>query len=380
MLIHVHVSATRLAARGDTLALDAIENVLRAHREAKHLASLDTDGLDSLEGHQQLSSGARGALRDIRGRRPVISGLRKEVPRYLELVDPNIETGTASERPEQRVIRADIRSFHDSAPLQRAVLLAENQTDAAFYCWLGRARISHHRWDHVDVAFQLRSGGGSQLEREFESASNDGFIVLAIADSDQKCKDGARGSTWNGLRRAATGKPPYQAARVLDVRMVENLIPTSLLRAALQDAGTQRQVERLSHLESSIGERFRAYADLKKGVTLFWIRKKLPPGSAEAVFWGGIERAVKDTEGNDAWNCPEPADCLDDAGREAKPCTCFVIPRLGKGTLESVISFLQKESPADAYAHVDFFRDSTLARLSDDILSWGCSRGWQLRA
>jgi hypothetical protein len=376
MLIHVHSSAVRLVMSGDRVALDALENVLRAHREAKHVASLERSDLDGLAGHGELSRQANGTISDLRFRNKEIRGLRQELPAYLELGDGPEFCDVIERRGSQQVLRVELRRFEDSETTQRAVLLAENRTDAIFYHLLGEGRAEDRRWSHVRVTFELRGGGGSQLAREFSQVADQGRVLLAIADSDQRCPGGSFGSTWNALR--GVSQRPYQRAVALHVREAENLVPLVLLRESLPHRSVQSAIDRIQELERVSTEPWRAHADLKEGVTTFWIRRGTADKANERSFWKSVEQAALVAEKAGYKACDEPLPCNDEKGDEARPCSCFLVPSLGTKMLEAVVQRL-KERWTGMSRYFDFDTDQRLAGLGDDLLCWGCSLAWVKR-
>lgn len=363
MLIHIDSSAIADAVDRESpsraRSLACIEHVLLAHEQGKHVVSLAIEDLRRLSGELVAAPRALATLRKVQGEWSQIAGLRKAMAWHLELgVGGSFDGREAPVEGGRTVVRAALHHFDDFERVGRAILFGEHLKDADLYTAMGRALLARRGW-RVAIACEGRLGGGSTLAETFERAADDGRIVLAIADSDQRCPDGRIRETARALLRSAAGKPAFQRAVVLHVRAAENLLPLALYEEALAPHPTTPSIpERLQHLERAVAASLCAYTNLKHGVKLYQIGQ-MTLESPERTFWDQISRAAKRDQ------CTAMVECTNET-----ECRCLVVEGLGERALARVVDWLKKQDPKHVARLLSIEKDPKLERLCEQIMCW----------
>ncbi len=374
MLIHLHPSAiTDVTGECPTSgrSLRCLEHLLLAHRDGLHLVSMDPEDARRLQrsgAFEKMSGEERGTLDRIRATAAELQGLRDELACSMVLGVGVEFDGRVVDLPEGRAsIQASLHHFDTIMRAAATVLLCENGTDSDFYLALGRLLLAVRRWRSLRLVCEPRGGGGSQLGEELARIAELGRIVLAIADGDQRCPGGARGSTARGLMEAARGRPAFQHAHVLDAREIENLVPLDVYRIAFEYLGGRaRQLSALALLRPLSAAEL-AHADLKDGITLHRIDHRMERGSAEHATWLALARRRGRTQ---CWRAGG-VECS-----EAGECECFVVERLGAAILGDVVRWLVEVGhrlPGRTAERLCLTRGSPLEEIADKVIAWTCA-------
>lgn len=374
MLIHLDASAIAdLTGDGPTSgrSLRCLEHLLLAHRDGLHLVSMDPEDarrLQRSEAFEKMSGEERGTLDRIRATAAELQGLRDELVCSMVLGLGAEFDGRVVKLPGGRTsIQASLHCFDTFMRAGATVLLCENATDSDFYLALGRLLLALRQWRNLKLVCEPRGGGGSQVGEEFARIAELGRIVLAIADGDQKCPGGGRGSTARGLLEAARGRPGFQHAHVLDAREIENLVPLDVYRIAFEYLGGRApQISALALLRPLSAIEL-VHADLKDGITLHRIDHRMEQGSAEHATWFALARRRGRTQ------CWRPGGVECGAARE---CECFVVERLGGSILGDVVRWLREVGhrvPARTAERLGVAKGSALEEVGDKVLAWTCA-------
>ncbi|MRG94321.1 hypothetical protein [Polyangium spumosum] len=364
MLIHIDGSAVADAIAGNERSHGSIENLLLAHHGGVHIVSFDLRDAESMRAVDWSPRARRVLNRFIEEHYAQIAGLRSDVAWHLELgLGPDFD-GKARSLPDGRsAIRASLHDFESLDAVARSILLGENKTDAELFELLGLMRRAMRGWEHLDMLCTLRGGGGSQLGREFAALPSRGTIVLAVADSDKRHRDGGHGESYHGLEKEAAKRPAYQRARLLPRRTAEAVVPLSVYRevfGAKNGDHRVRAVERLEVLVSSASGECIQYAHLKQGITLYQVEH--PRTADEGIYWRDVaQKAERD-------RCTKPENkCV-----KRDECKCFVVDKLGDGALVDVIAWMKTvPREKDLAKRFNFAEDHDLRALADEVLSWG---------
>ena len=369
MLIRIDSSGVEDAAGdGPTAAssLDALEMLLRAHGQGKHVLSVEATARKALR-DRPLSHLARASLDRIVADRASIESLRKSLRHHLVAgVGPAFD-GSEERQGDRVVLKAPLHHFSgDFERAGRSVLVGEDRTDVELFECFGRAWLAKKGW-RTELACELRGGGGSSIADVFEGAAADGRIVLALADSDATCPDGALGQTCHKLLKAAEGKPSFQRARSLPVRAAENLIPLSIYDEALaphtaDHTGTSAfgRLETLS--KRPVPPAWKDHADLKDGLTLAHVEGMAD--SPGGQFWRDV--ATRAGRG-ECWRQPR---C-----KKREECSCFVTDGLGKQVLARVVRWMKAQPPRHVGNLLDFGAAPHVDDVTDQVVAWGIAPG-----
>lgn len=381
MLIRLDRTAVDAALQGEEKdrSLKAIENLLRAHDGRKHLLVVEASASRLLE--SDLSKWARGTLRSLLDTLSETGDLPRRLRIHVIVGAGQGFDGRVVQLGERHVLQHPLTAFEDFERAVRAVLIAEDETDADVYLELGRAMVfAEHDMRRAPV-LEIRGGGGSSLHDAYSSALKSGRMTLAVTDSDRDSPHGGIGPTAHGLRRAVAdvdgwlvdlGNPtqnrqptPSQTrapacAVVLHVRMLENLIPLAIH----EQASSSKAVPALMALRTrSASPPWLDHAHLKDGLRLRQIDEK---PEAEQRFWREACSALGFSD------CREPPECA-----SAKDCRCEVVPALDHKAAEGVLAWLER-APLEQACRLWGFRESSpieapaqLRQLAEWIMCWG---------
>ncbi|WP_437953886.1 hypothetical protein WME98_26705 [Sorangium sp. So ce296] len=368
MLLHLHESAAADALSNSATARGShasIENLLLAHFDGNHVISLRPEDAEALLGSAHgWSPRARRALQHVDENFAQIAGLRDEVPWSIELGIGAAFDGTAREVPGgRRVIRAPLSAFDRTHKTACCVLLGENRIDAGLFAELGIMMLAQRRWEAIDMVHEPRGGGGDTIASEFGSLADQGRIVLAIGDTDQRHPGGAVGGTYRKLAEAAKDRPTYQRARPLHVRTAEALVPLAIYREVLSSPERLTRIDRIAQLLRSAPADVLRYAHLKDGLRLHQVDNPRTP--EEGKYW----RPIAKNCGRDRCN---QASCEQCTKREE--CKCYVVDALGADALSAVVSWMQaRKSKRDLAKRFRLLEDedAALKELADEVLAFG---------
>lgn len=380
MLIYLDHTAVDAALRGDEKdrSLKAIDNLLRAHDERKHLLVVDASARRLLA--SDLSKWARGALKFLLATRAETGDLPRRLPVHVAVgAGPEFD-GRLLRRGSQRVFQQPVTSFEDPEHASRSVLVAEHAVDAKIYIELGRALLFKEHRHFRAPSMEPRLGGGSTLPEAFKLALESGRMTLVVADSDRDAPGSSVGSTALTLRHAVSAvdgwiadlhdasqdRLPSRGPRVplcavlLHVRMLENMIPLAMYEEALPSpkiAALRDLRERASSLP------WLAHAHLKDGLRLRQVQEKT---GANHTFWQEACRAF------DYEQCRQAQPC-----EEVKHCTCWVIEPLDSHAPSRILEWLEEASLRHA-ARLWGLEDGDSSRavpevrqLAEWVMCWG---------
>jgi hypothetical protein len=174
---------------------------------------------------------------------------------------PRIEEPAIVQPGDPAVFHVGLEYFARTARIQPTQVLGEDQRDASFFRRLASAFALRH--PGVVSALVPVAGGGLNTDRVLNAQAAQ-QIVLCVVDTDQDTPEAPPQGT---ARRAIdAGKTLKQRAHIADVyvlrcRELENMLPKTLVLAALPVAGERQErdkVERAAHLLGRFD-----YTDLK---------------------------------------------------------------------------------------------------------------------
>ena len=366
MLIHLGESATADAISASNTAQRShvcIENLLLAHFEGDHVVSLRPDDIDALaRAPLDWSARARRALGHIDGKYAEIAGLRRDVPWSIDLGIGASFDGAAHEvAVGRKVIRASLWAFDRVQKTACSTLLGENRTDADLFEQLGLIMQAVRRWEGMRMIHAPRGGGGDTTAVEFEGIADQGRVLLAVGDTDERHPASGVGGTYRKLAEAAQGRPAYQRAHPLHVRTAEGLIPLSVYREVFTSPERLTSVDRIEQLLRSAPADVLRYAHLKDGIRLHQVENPKTP--QEGAYWSEIAANA----GRDRCNRPTQDQCT-----KRGECECHVVDALGGDALALVVTWMKAQrSKRRLAARFGLVRDPDLSALADEVLAFG---------
>ncbi len=366
MLIHVATSAIADATSASATArksTECIDHLLCAHHECAHIVRIAPEDIDRLlKGSPRLSPDAFAVLQRIAATAMELEGLQADLAWHLELGVGHAFDGQFLPRSGGgQVIRANLHHFHPRQCVQKTVLLAEHVTDANLYFRIAEIFIVAGGLGDLRLSAERHGGGGSGFAGEYVVYADEGRIILAIADGDQRYPNGPHGKTWKGLDSVAREHPAFQRARTIGVREAENLISLDAYEAIVAQKNEKDprllSIKRLRQLNP----RERAHADFKKGLTLYQLDQW--PDGPEKQMWSDMsERLRRD---RCTKNSRDECTTLED-------CGCFVVNPISTGILADVVAWLHRE-PAQRVAKLLQLSDNEhLKQICEEVVAWAC--------
>lgn len=250
-------------------------------------------------------------------------------------------------------------------------MIGENLTDVRLFICLVKAYLVRglaRSKGRLESRSSPRGGGGHTTATVFSAESEQGKIVLAVADSDISYAGGPPRSTWSALRDAAAMRPAYQRAWMLPVRAAENLLPLSLYERVVQEHSRNKDLSarvtelrklEIAKLPVGIADWY-CWADLKRGVTLAILDGW--KDNARKAYWGRVARASGKPE--DCWMKPR---CGPD---KLTDCRCVLVAGLSESILEHAVAWLERQSPRHVAELIDVESRPDVAALCALVASW----------
>ena len=345
MIIILDRSLTEIRWVDDPESVDAVDNILRTHREGKHLAFASRDvavrlrsELSSLLNPRSLAVLQEFAVTAATRGDP-LSGLNFGILVFYK-------SSASSSSP--RLICVPLSKFRDSIAVQKSVLLAENLVDARLYENLAQATL-FFIGRRGEIRAEPAGGGGSTIAQEFTRYVGESRPCVAIADSDRASPTSAVGDTAKGLISAAESRSPLQDADVIPSRAAENLLPVELIRNSV-DEQKYAAASVIEQIAASNPQLLR-YANLRDGTRAASI---LRAGAAGEEPWASLLQGSR---------------CEDGGSDHREGCSCYLTPELGS-FLHKAVRILEKKSRQKKAEALGLSASEELGDLGRKIASW----------
>jgi len=367
MLIHVATSAIADATSASATArksMECIDHLLCAHHECAHIVRIAPEDIDRLlQGSPRLSPDAFAVLQRISATAMELEGLQADLAWHLEVgVGPDFDGNVLPRSGGGNVIRANLNHFSPRQCAQKTVLLAEHVTDANLYLRIAEIFLVAGALGDLRLSAERHGGGGSGFAGEYIVYADEGRIILAIADSDQRYPNGSHGKTWKGLDSVARERPAFQRARPIGVREAENLISLDAYEAIVAQKNEKdprllciKRLRQLNHRE-------RVHADFKKGLTLHQL-DRWPTGPEKEIWSETSQRLRRD---RCVKNSRDECTTLED-------CGCFVVDPISTGILVDVVEWLQREPARRAAKLLELSDNEHLKQICEEVIAWACA-------
>lgn len=349
--------------------ISAIEHIARARREGKHLVFAERKTMNALRKCSLLSDLARRVYNRIYQRLPQQGIYLKTLVRRVEVVAAEgvLEVVTQG---QCQVIRVSASYFRDFSLVDETIFLCENIKDVAFYKKMAGAYLAESVGGRIVIRCEPRGGGGQTTADQYQSIqSRKNRFCLCILDSDKEAPNAKLGGTVKAVRKVDDPKQCLCEWAHLNVREIENLIPTQMYRTALTaNDPLMKTIELLEQLEASSVPDSRRYLELKKGIKLGRVRLA-PTDTQFYKYWTPTLSAI-------ASELPSISDdCWQTTGHctNKKDCKCIVMPGLGPKILDTVIKKVIIPKSNDEIAQmVCPSLKAEWIRLGEMITAWCC--------
>lgn len=314
--------------------LSALENILRAHGEAKHLLWMPFEVASQLRKESQLSAFSQRILNSLMGEINEGIGIENDLNFYTIVNFDDKFKNT----PSKNISELGYGHFTNSSWTQEAILLTENELDAQAYLWGARTYIKKIRKSGVNISLEIQPGGGSTIYNSYNRLSNSRRFFICIVDSDKNHPNAALGSTASRFSNIPQGFNGKNHLSILDCHEIENIIPLAILG----DVSEQLLADSIVHQPKHID--YRKYPDHKSGLKLSSARKL--DSHHQQEYWKEFYE-----EDDDLLLCPS----------------------FGNGLLENCINFMNTLSPKKSVAKIHDQHDEYWLELAKTVASWGIS-------
>ncbi len=340
-------------------------------REGKHLIFCEDDDIvKAFAECEELDDATRAVYMKTYSKLAYRQGYYDYLVRRVRVVADT--TGSLSWRiiGDKKEIRISADLINDSTLIQKTVLLCENEADCKVYEKMAKVAMIWRHAGGINISYEPRGGGGdttADIYRTVQKGRN--RLCLCIADSDRKYPAGPLGKTAKKLRKTDNPLETLCELKIIEVREIENLIPTSMFsEVSEKDRNRMQCVDFLEQLNESSIRDAKKFIDLKKGLSgenLFaFLSENQPldywrcffntvcsfntvnmssecsnyqecpsPGKCNCWIMQGLEKGIMSSECSNYQECPSP-----------EKCNCWIMQGLGNGILEDVLEMLDKKS------------------------------------
>ncbi len=348
--------------------VEGIENIARARRLGKHQVVARLDVLEKLSRSEHLSVQVQAIYRHLHNRYSTLGALQQGLNRRVEVVGDDGVPGILVSH-DNRVVQIPASFFADFSRVSEVIFLCENQTDVCFYLKLARIFLTWSGLGNLSIDCEGRGAGGSTLAVEYETICKENRrFCVCISDSDRKYPGHDGGDTARALLLVDTKyRTTTKELRILDAREAENLVPTELIREAIQDDPNRMPgvffLERL--LASSTPEAYH-YWDMKMGLKLGDVLNA--SRSPFCRYWLTIADELRNHLTEVDWDCWNSLRC-----GNASQCSCRIGRGVGQGILGDVIDFLEHNTRQKAAESIQATFRSRWSELGLVLVSWLCA-------
>lgn len=361
MLINIE-NATPEKVLNNSFAI-AVENILRAFAEQKHLVIgarfffktiiNDQSGLYSLSS----KSYAQEALSGLTEYYAILD----QVSFYVS-VDFNISDKSFKwvQIGESFKFVCGPLYFNDSAQLQKTKIVCENPLDSDFFKVIAAHYAEGINLSRCEMGFIALNGGGGSTKDIFERAIQNNEIVFCIVDNDKKHPRAPFGGTCSHFLGSQITRSGF--VEILDVHEIESLVPLSTIEDVLRSQSQFQQKEKslifFKHL-CSVDESVKFYIDHKKG---FDFKTALELDRKHGAYWRPILKKL-----DIKYDCEYI---------ESKRCSCNTAcvsyDGFGENLLSNTLKYIQKGSLKKYNPHLTPVLSDKWYKLGKNFFSWSC--------
>jgi|LIDZ01.1.fsa_nt_gi hypothetical protein len=323
---------------GDADKIRALNNILMACGEAKHILWMPAKEIDSIIDGNVIFGYQLNVLVYVREQSRLAKAQVKNFDFHVEVDFDNI-TPPHYVAPGKLVV--SYSHFLDSARVQPPVFVCENLSDIDFYILGAKARLHELKLlSEYDLKFEKVGGGGNTTVVSFEYHLNNEKLVVCVLDSDREHPKAA-------IKETAARFDPYDKGwgrgywlHILDCTEAENLVPWKIAEEALHRVGNNAARDQFLALTPET----RQYLDHKEG--LKYTAALLLDKDKHGKHWSNL---LDGDPEDDYWIC-QP---------------------LGSTFLDRCITIMQEMSIMKLYEMLDSHKDQAYIEICSMIASWG---------
>lgn len=265
----IELDKTIVSRLDEDTVLISLQNIAIGRREGKHLLFGSREVMGALAKCERISEPARRIFLKIHSHLPQIMAYVRLLKVRVRVMGDGTPLGKRREGSAD-VILVPLEMFSDSLLVQKVVLLCENQEDTRFYRKIAEAYSAWYNLGTLALAYEPRGGGGATTAKEYSEIQNGrNRMCICIVDSDKKSPSSPLGSTAKAVADADDSGVPICDVAIINVRELENLIPTGILDdLSRSNLLRGRMVEFIDMIEQSGKEDIRFYVDMKNGLKM----------------------------------------------------------------------------------------------------------------
>lgn len=319
-----------------TEKLIALENILKAHGEAKHLLWMPHNTATELLACEKLGFYSK----------KVLTELKSEVNETREITN-KFKLKLTIDFSDQYKFKFEDGSwmlgfghFRDSEVLQKPILLTENDDDAKIFVIGAKTYLIRERIGNCDIKLETSLGGGDTTYKIFKKYKDEQIrFVACIIDSDKEHPRAPLGSTAKKFAKLKQGYCEKTYFQILDCHEIENILPINILKEVAGSTVNSGIIFNNPKFKS-----FRKYPDHKKGLTV-----------AEAM---SEDAGYRDKY----WS--------DFKGFEDHDIIC---PNFGEKLLANCLRYLEENGARQASKHIQEETDNDWINIIKTVAEWGVS-------
>lgn len=321
----------------DNDKIRAIENILRAFGEGKHVVWMPSDIASQLIESGKFANYSLRILYELKDRSRLTKSLLNDFEFHLHITFDDADTLEFA-KPDKMI--AGFKRVIDSGHLQETVFITENLNDAHIYEHGSKSfLILKKLYSEYDIKFRKLNGGGNTTIDVFNEELADERFLLCLLDSDKKHPKGKLGDTAARFNDVKHGYGEGYYLEVLSCTELENIIPYKLVKEVI----SKYKPDALDEF-NKVTKNLRKYSDHKKGLTI-----------KDALT---LDRA----HNHQHW-----AKLIQDLNLENET----ICPALGDNLLSHCINFINKESLHKFCEYIDSNSDTDWINISRKVASWG---------
>ncbi|WP_421557208.1 hypothetical protein [Pseudomonas canadensis] len=260
------------------LKLRVIDNLLRAYGEARHIAWMPLELVNTLKESDYFSEFSKRIIIDLLSFVREGKYLSQELEFHLEI---DFSDGYSSQVVLPDKIKIGYKNLIDSTQFNSPFLLVENLLDSEIIQYGAESYLcSRKMLSNFKINLSPINGGGSTTYDVFRTLKGTPGFTLCMLDSDRRHPNAAVGDTAGRFRDEQTNAPKH-FIKILDCTELENIIPFKIMQTALEK-NNSAVLPFFNRLTPAVRE----FLDHKQGMT---VKQALEYDKAHAqTFWGKI--------------------------------------------------------------------------------------------
>lgn len=264
----------------DSSLIDAIENILRAFSEKKHIVLASSFLFDNVKGNKKFSEKIRNTASVAKQYSREFNALIKNnyINSFIQIDLSQKDYFEEFEDNGKKVLKSGFAVFTDSSVTQNTSFIGESINDTAFYIHIGNFYIKNDSiLNQCALSFSPTHGAGQQTADVYNNTLLQKRLCYCIVDSDKKHPSdrAPRGNTCKAFFKNAndfeeTFFNKFGQVRILEIHEVESIIPIKILAKIYKEKKQKEpQLKTVKRLEKMIEKDsdIRKYFDHKKGLT-----------------------------------------------------------------------------------------------------------------